>query len=475
MKQIRKNIGRLALMLCMLFALLTAYGAYSIITQGNRWFSSSANTYVRTHKKNVIAGDILDANGVLLATTAEGERVYAADQAVRKAVVHAVGDSASNVNNGAESFFSSYLYGFQQSFLERLSFAMKGENRRGDTVHLTIDSALSAYISSVFPEDKAGAVVVMNYKTGKILSSQSFPDFDPMHITAQVKSNPKKPFYNRAIQGLYAPGSTFKIVTTASALQNMPDAATRAFQCTGQLLLGERLITDAGTDLAAGKITQHGQLTLLRAFQVSCNNTFANLALTIGDENLKKTAEAFGFNDNFLFRDLVVENSSYPEENRNEGEIAWTGAGQSALTASPLHMCTITSAIANDGVMMEPRLLEKVTAANGTVRAEFASRIYKKPLTQAHAATIKEYMRAVVTGGTGTAAGISGVRVCGKTGSAEMDTQENTNAWFVGFLDEAEAPYALAIVVEDAGGGGSVAAPIAQKIFSWLLQNDPVN
>lgn len=458
-------------MLCMLFVLLTAYGAYSIITQGNRWFSSSANTFVRSRKKNVIAGDILDVNGVLLATTAEGQRVYAADQAVREAVVHMVGDSASNVNNGAESFFSSYLYGFQQSFLERLSFAVKGQPRTGDTVQLTLDSRLSAYVDSIFPEGKTGAVVVMNYKTGKILTSQSFPNFDPMNISVAVKRDPQKPFFNRAIQGLYAPGSTYKIVTTAAALQNMPDATARAFQCTGQLLLGERLITDAGTDLAAGKITQHGQLTLLRAFQVSCNNTFAGLALSIGDENLKKTSEAFGFNDNFLFRDLVVENSSYPTENRNDGEIAWTGAGQSALTASPMHMCMITSAIANDGVMMEPRLLEKVTAANGTVRAEFASRIYQKPLTAAHAAQIKEYMRAVVTGGTGTAAGIGGVRVCGKTGSAEMDTQENTNAWFVGFLDEEKSPYALAIVVEDAGGGGSVAAPIAKQIFSWLLNN----
>ncbi|MBE5783682.1 MAG: penicillin-binding protein 2 [Clostridiales bacterium] len=475
MKQIRKNIGRLALMLCMLFVLLAAYGAYSIITQGNRWFSSSANTYVRSKKKNVIAGDILDANGVLLATTAEGERVYAENEAVRKAAVHMVGDSASNVNNGAESFFSSYLYGFQQSFLERLSFAVKGQPRMGDTVQLTLDSRLAAYVASIFPQGKTGAVVVVNYETGKLLTSQSFPNFDPMNITVEVKRDSQKPFFNRATQGLYAPGSTFKIVTAASALQNMQDATARAFQCTGQLQLGERLITDAGTDLTAGKITQHGQLTLLRAFQVSCNNTFANLALTIGDENLKKTSESFGFNDNFLFRDLVVENSSYPTENRNDGEIAWTGAGQSALTASPLHMCMITAAVANDGVMMEPRILEKVTAANGTVRTEFVPRIYKKPLTQAHAELLTEYMRAVVTGGTGTAAGISGVKVCGKTGSAEIDTQENTNAWFVGFLDEGDSPYALAIVVEDAGGGGSVAAPIAQKIFSWLLQNNPVN
>lgn len=471
MKQLQKNIRRIAAFLCALFVLLAGYGAYSITTYGNRWFASNANTYVRSRKKNVIAGDILDRNNVLLATTVDGRRTYHADEATRRAVVHVVGDSASNVNNGVESFMASYLYGFNMSFWERLSCAIRGEARRGDSVQLTIDSHLAAYIASIFPAGKAGAVVVMNYETGEVLSEQSFPNFDPQNITAQVKNDAKKPFYNRAIQGLYAPGSTFKIVTTASALENLQDAVTRAFQCTGQMQAGNQIVTDAGTDLSAGKITQHGQLTLLRAFQVSCNNTFARLALELGDQKLKKTAESFGFNDNFLFRDLVVENSAYPEENRTEKEIAWTGAGQSALTATPLHMCMIAAAVANDGVMMEPRMLVSATARNGTLRQDFESRVYRKPLTEAQAGLLQEYMRAVVTGGTGTAAGIPGVKVCGKTGSAEVDTQEETNAWFIGFLNEDEAPYAISIVVEEGGGGGSVAAPLARKIFSWLLEN----
>lgn len=475
MKQLRRNIRRIAALLCALFILLAAYGAYSVTTYGNRWFASSANTFVRTRKKNVIAGDILDRNGVVLATTSDGNRVYQAELTARQATVHVIGDSGSNVNNGVESFLATYLYGFNMSFLERLSCALRGETRRGDNVRLTIDSHLATYIASIFPAGKCGAVVVMNYQTGEVLSQQSFPNFDPQNITAAVKRNPDKPFFNRAVQGLYTPGSTFKIVTAASALENLPAITTRAFQCTGQLQLGDRLITDAGTDIATGKITQHGQLNLLRAFQVSCNNTFAQLALELGDTKLRKTAESFGFNDNFLFRDLVVENSSYPTANRNEGEIAWTGAGQSALTASPLHMCMIASSVANEGVMMEPRLLIAATTQNGALRAEFSPREYRKPLTAEQAALLKEYMRAVITGGTGTAAGISGVKVCGKTGSAEMDTQENTNAWFVGFLDEADTPYALSIVVEDAGGGGSVAAPLARKIFAWLLENEKEN
>ena len=474
MKQVRKNIRRIAFAMCALFVLLAVYGAYSISTYGNRWFSSSANTFARTQKKNVTAGDIVDRRGVVLASTQNGARVYQANEAARKATVHVVGDSGANVNNSAESFFSTYLYGFNMSFLEQLSYAIRGEKKQGDQVQLTIDSRLCTYIASIFPSDKAGAVVVTNYRTGEILSEQSFPTFDPQNITASVRSNPQKPFFNRAIQGLYTPGSTFKIVTCASALQNIPNAASATFQCTGNMQLGTRTITDAGTDLAAGKLVQHGELNLKRAFMVSCNNTFAQIALQLGDQKLRKTAEEFGFNDNFLFSDVVVENSSYPTENRTEGELAWTGAGQSALTASPLHMCMIAGAIANDGVMMEPRLLLSATAQNGTQRASFSPKVYRKPLQPEQAQTIKEYMRAVVTGGTGTAANISGLKVCGKTGSAELDTQEQTNAWFAGFLDEQDAPYAVSIVVENAGGGGSIAAPIARKIFTWLRNEFPV-
>ena len=471
MKQLRKNILRVAMCLCALFVLLAGYGAYSIATQGGRWFASGANTFARTQKKNVIPGDVYDRNGVTLATVSDGKRVYQANETARRAVVHLLGDTANNVNNGVESFMARYLYGFEMGFTERLAAALRGEKRRGDNVTLTVDSALASYVASQFPAGKAGAVVVMNYRTGEVLTQQSFPNFDPQAVTQAVKDDAQKPFYNRAVQGLYAPGSTFKIITAVSALENLSQAQTRAFQCTGQLQLGNRLITDAGTNLAEGKITQHRQLTLLRAFQVSCNNTFAQIALELGDEKLKKTAEAFGFNDNFLFRDLVVENSSYPTENRSDGEIAWTGAGQSALTATPLHMCMAAAAVANDGVMMEPRMLKAAVAQNGKVRARFAPKAYRTAMTAEQAQTIREYMRAAVTGGTGRAAGVSGVKVCGKTGSAEVDTQVETNAWFVGFLDEADAPYALAIVVENAGGGGSVAAPLAQKVFTWLLDN----
>lgn len=477
MKQIRKNARRALFCLCGLFILLVAYGAFSIATSGSRWFSSSLNSFVRQKRSDVIAGDILDRNGEVLATTRQtaenGEiksvRAYHSDEKVRTAAVHLTGDRGGNVTKSMDRVLGAYLYGFNMSLWERLSCAFSGAPRKGDTVKLTVDSRLTAYAASLFPADKAGAVVVMNYRTGEVLTEQSFPNFDP-EKTGVVNGSMKR-FTNRAIDGLKAPGSTFKIVTAASAVENLPDYAIRAFHCDGVIELGERRVTDAGTRLEENIITKHGDLNLLRAFQVSCNNTFATVALTLGDATLRRTAEDFGFNDNFLFRDLIVENSSYPTSNRTDGEIAWTGAGQSALLVSPLHMCMIASSVANQGVMMEPRLLLSAVSQQGVKRTDFSTRVYRRALTEAQAAVLKDYMRAVVTGGTGTAAAVKGKKVCGKTGSAELDRQENTNAWFVGFLDEPDCPYALAVVVENAGGGGSVAAPIARQLFQWLLDN----
>jgi len=169
----------------------------------------------------------------------------------------------------------------------------------------------------------------------------------------------------------------------------------------------------------------------------------------------------------------VVENSSYPIANRNNWNIAWTGAGQSALTATPLHMCLIACAVANDGVMMEPRLVKTVIAANGTERLGFTAKTYRTAIRDTSIVDeIKDYMKAVVNekNGTGRAASLSGHTVYGKTGSAEVDGQENTNAWFVGFLGDDDAPYAVAIVLENVGGGGAYAAPLAQKIFRYLVK-----
>ncbi len=474
MKQQRLKFKLLALILFGMFALLALYGGYSIMTYGNRWFSSSKNPRVRSQKANVTAGNVLDTNGIILATTVDGERVYQADEASRRAVVHLLGDSQGQVSNGVETFQTSYLYGFQTSLPELALSLFRGDARRGDDVTLTVDSKLCTAIAASFADhektaDKKGAAVVMNYKTGAVLAMISLPNFDPLNITAETIADAGQPFWNRATQSVYPPGSTFKIVTATSALENITDIRTVSIPCTGELIVDGQIIPDYGNAV-------HGNLTLKRAFTLSCNNAFAQIALNLGDTKLRRTAESFGFNDNFLFRDLVVENSNYPTTNRSSFELAWSGAGQSAITASPMHMCMVASAIANGGVMMEPRLLQDVTSASGVNRLKFSSSIYRTALSADLAEELKSYMAAVVQSGTGKRAAVSGLTICGKTGSAESSDNGRavTHGWFVGFIDDEALPYAVAVLVEDVNdgdGGGSTAAPIAGDIFQYIEEN----
>ncbi len=475
MKRQRKTIKMLALFMFLLFFILAVYGGYSVVTYGNRWFSSSRNPRLREQKENVIAGDIYDRNGVLLATTDElGNRVYQEDRTSREAVVHVLGDAGGNVANGVESFQTAYLYGFRSTFGELLREIFTGDERRGDDVYLTLDSKLCTEILKAFQSSSAtrnhnGAAVVMNYLTGEILAELSLPTFDPQAISASVPNNADQVFWNRATQSVYPPGSTFKIITAASALVNLPGIEEEKLECSGRLLVENYSIRDFGG-------AAHGVLSLKQAFGVSCNNIYAQVAIRLTDAKLRKTAESFGFNDNFLFRDLVVENSQYPvQASRTDYEVGASGFGQSSLAASPLHMCMIAAAVAADGTAQEPILLRQVISPTGAERMYWSPRVYRKCMEKSVAEKLQDYMRYAVTSGTGSRAGTGDLQICGKTGTAEstLRGQPVNYGWFVGYIDDEYLPFAVSILVEDiadGSGGGSTAAPIARAVFQYLLR-----
>lgn len=465
MKQQRMNFRLLTLLLLSMFALLAVYGGYSVIMYGSRWVAHRGNT--RQLNDAALRGDVLDRNGVVIAaTTADGKRAYQSDEASRRAVVHLLGDEKKNVANGVESFKASYLLGFESTFAERLVQMLNGQERKGDSLTLTVDSRLCTSIMKAFPNGSAGAAVVMNYKTGEVLGMVSLPTFDPNNVEAVSEDDPNTPFWNRVTQAKYPPGSTFKIITMASALMNIPDISGRTFVCTGQLPVLNGVITDFGDAV-------HNVKTLTQAFAVSCNNIFASIALELDDDRLRKTAEAFGFNDNFLFKDLVVENSVYPTTGRDKLQIAWSGAGQGNVETTPLHMCMVAAAIANDGVMMEPGLIKAVVNENGVSRKDYAPKVYRRAIPEDIAQFIKSAMRTVTTSGTGVNAQVGGLKVCGKTGSAEtkIDQVDVVHGWYVGFLDEPDLPYAVSVIVERGESGSGSAAPIAKQIFQYLKNN----
>ncbi|MDO5022922.1 MAG: penicillin-binding transpeptidase domain-containing protein, partial [Eubacteriales bacterium] len=339
MKRLRRHLKTVSIATVIMLFSLVLFGAYNVATQGNRWFSSSANTYLRQLKADAIPGNVYDRSGnILCSSDVNGRRLYHPDEQVRRAMVHVLGDRQNNVGYGVESFMANELYGFGTSPFIRLAASIKGEKLRGNDLLLTVDVGLSSYISGVFPKGKKGACVVMNYKTGEVISLLSFPNFDPDNITEETKRDIRQPFWNNATRWVSAPGSTYKIISLAAALQNISGVQSEKQYCNGiiEFPSGRHSLVDAGS-------AKHGEVSLKDAFSKSCNITFGSLALKMGDEALKNTAAQFGVGDYFLFKDFVVENSIYPTKNRSASEIAWTGVGQSALQISPLHMCMVAS------------------------------------------------------------------------------------------------------------------------------------
>ncbi|MEL7608225.1 MAG: penicillin-binding transpeptidase domain-containing protein [Bacillota bacterium] len=517
----KRHIRKMLILFCVLFALLAVYLISAISAYGTRWFVNPYNSRIQAQKGSVYAGRIMDRNGIVLAQTDDdGNRVYASDRSVRRATSHVVGDNYGQTF-GAETFYANYLLGFDQNVFERLAQAFSGEQRYGSSVALTVDAQLCDYAYDVM-DDYRGAIVVMNYKTGEILASVSQPTFDPKEMKSYLDGDTDfadSAMVNRVTMGRYTPGSTFKIVTLIAALRYIPDIQTRTFECGGPLVFdsktGEYLpdvkITaqedQAAREAAAnatptpettptaspeGDMTDvgatpgivekysvvrdyqseyHGELTLLEAFEKSCNTTFARVAMEVGASRLKRVARELGVGEEFLFEDMVTY-ASYFEEADTDLDLAWSGVGQYKDLLTPLNLCMITSAIANDGVMMEPKLLRMVISTGNLATKTLAVKQHSNPLKAYEAQIVQDYMVGVVKKGTGTKAGISGYTVGGKTGTAEIsgDKSVKTHAWFTGFVLDDDHPLAITVVLEKAGSGGNVAAPIAGKILKRALK-----
>jgi peptidoglycan glycosyltransferase len=464
-KELRRNMRIIGTLVILAFVVLCAGYALTVYTQGSTWASTAYNT--RASASNALRGDITDRDGVVLATTDEsGERVYLADAQARRALSQTVGDVRGMSGTGVETYHSSTLMDISTSLVGRLSELVSGERHVGSSIQLTIDAELQAYVSSIFPEGYKGAVCIVNYRTGEILAMVSKPDYDPEDILdRQASADVEDTAYlNRCLQGLYTPGSVFKIVTLASALSNDPSVVYQTFKCAGVWEFGNSKVNCAGN-------TAHGTVDLETAFAKSCNVTFGKLAYQLGGDRLRATAEEFGFNVNFKLGDVILYNAQFPTSMATDADLVWAGVGQGTVLVTPLHMAMIAACVANGGVMMKPYLIRQVVSSSGAADAGEAE-AYRRVMAPEVAGTIAAYMREAVTSGTATKAAISGYTVCGKTGSAETsdDKTIETNAWYVGFVYDDQHPYAISVVIEEAGAGGTQAAPIAAKALKKALE-----
>jgi peptidoglycan glycosyltransferase len=467
MKQMRRAIRAIATLLIVSFLGLGGWLGYTVYSQGSRWTTSQLNSRLGVAKKTNAMGDITDRSGMVLATTgSDRTRKYNDNKTIRRAVSQTVGDAMGMSGTGVETFHAGTLLGLSGSIIDRTWQVLNGTQARGDDIRLTIDAELCAYASSQFPQKRQGAIVVLNYKTGEVLAMVSKPDYDPAALSTRQSGADEQGsgYLNRVLQGQYSPGSTFKIVTLAAALEHIPSAVNREYVCEGAREFGSGRVTCYG-----GAV--HGKMTLAQAFTKSCNITFASLAAELGDSALVATAKRLGFNVNFSFRDLVLYESSIPDVISDASELAWTGVGQGKVLVTPMHMALIASAVANEGVMPAPQLIKQVTGIGGLPRLRTASGSYGRVMSADIASFVGRYMQRVVAEGTGSKASIKGYTVCGKTGSAETSDDKSVpaDAWFVGYIDDDSHPYAIAVIVEKGGSGGETAAPLAAKVLKKAI------
>ncbi len=266
--------------------------------------------------------------------------------------------------------------------------------------------------------------------------------------------------YNRASQGLYAPGSTFKIITLLEYMRENKDYEDFTFNCQGGLTQGDYTISCYGK-------TVHGEEDLREAFAKSCNGAFASIGLSLDSEAFKTTCEGLLFNTDLPVAIPSSKSSFAMESGAEDPEQMMTAIGQGKTMVSPLHMAMIVSSIANKGVLMRPYFLDCVESYTGGRVKTYRPSVYKNLMTEEEAGALKTYMEEVVVSGTGRGLNDLGFPVAGKTGTAEYSSDKTkSHAWFAGFSDTGEKDIALCVVVEEMGSSSEYSVPIARKIFA---------
>jgi len=408
-------------------------------------------------------GEIISSDDVTLAYTTTDDdgnqtRVYPYAQQF----AHVVGYSVCGMS-GLEDYANYYLINSNASLSTKAKYKDEGQKFPGDNVYTTINASLQrlCYYSL---GDYNGAVIVTNPKTGEILAMVSKPDFDPNTVADDWSSlstdDDNAPLVNRATQGLYPPGSTFKIMTSLEYIRENPDDyADYSYKCTGS-------ITVDGSTIKCYHGQVHGVQNFFESFANSCNSSFANIGLSLNQTSFADTLSQLLFNQSLPVDFEYKKSSATASDNLSTEDKMQLSIGQGSTTMTPLHLNMITMAIANDGVLMTPYLLDRVESVDGKVILSNEESEYGSIMTSDEAATLTEMMREVVESGTATGLNTDSYVAVGKTGSAEFeDSSSNSHAWFTGFAPADDPEICVTIIMEEAGSGGHMAVPVAKRIF----------
>lgn len=478
----KDNVLKLAGLFLFCFLLLIFYLGYINVGLGPALAVDPHNRRLAIAEESIQRGTIYDRHGVVLAKTIEENgkkrRVYPQGAATAQVVGFV---SARYGRAGLESAWDRYLLGLtgERQVLAGIARSL-GRPWTGDTVVTTLDARLQKKALALLA-GRRGAVVALVPESGELLVLASSPAYDPNgldEVGGQTEdgkpltryqlyqNDAEAPLYNRATLGAYPPGSTFKLVTAAGVLTFFPEMASRVFSCSGSLEVDGFVLKDTAA---------HGEVDFLHALAVSCNVTFARLGLQLGPERLVQAARSFGFTENPWrdgdFRGVPYFSGSFPALSRmNKPQLASVAIGQGELLVSPLQMALVAAAVANDGILRRPLLVKEIRRPDGEVW-KTTPHTWKTAVTPAVARILQAGMKMVVAEGTGQAARVPGVTVAGKTGSAQ-NPHGAPHAWFVGFAPADHPRLALAVIVENAGSGGTVAAPIARALIQEFLANN---
>jgi peptidoglycan glycosyltransferase len=451
-----------------LFVVLTINVAYIVLIQGPELSTHQGNTRALEAENGIKRGRIVTADGKVLAESKLVKGSYQRFYPLGSLAAQTVGYSSLRYNkSGLEKSYNEYLLGKEQvGFVEDLVRKFKRPDKRGNTITVTIDSRLQTVAEQGLAGRK-GAAVAIDPQTGAVLAIASSPGFDPNLIDKNwqaISSGPDAPLVNRATEGAYPPGSTFKIITSAAALEE-------GLYGPNDILNGNDSFEVMGTTVRNLDGKSYGDITFTDALKYSVNTVFAQIGLKLGANRLFQYASLFGFNEDISF-DIPVKRSRIKRAGAmDEVDVAWTAIGQAKTVATAFEMALATGVIANEGIMMQPYLVSEITDPNGQVLVTTAPKPIDQVLKPATATTLTNMMVAVTDEGYGEVAQIPGIRVASKTGTAETGIQGETHGWFVAFAPADNSGIAIAVIVEKGGTGGGSAGPIVKAMLNEFLKN----
>lgn len=492
MNDFKDSVKKVMFIFLFFFVALISYIAYFQTFKAPDIASDSNNKRLWAKRNEVLRGTIYDRNGNALTKSEKKDTLTQTREYIYGDLyVHALGYvnpkyQLTGLEESYDSELSSYsivgtgLRSFLKDFnVDSLKAAFKDrgkeENKVGNGLMTTLDPEIQKAAYDAIGNNR-GAAVVLDPKTGEVLAMVSKPTYNPNNLEAEMQrantdSNANSPLLNRAVSGQYPPGSTFKTITTASALENMPSVTTRTFQDNGKIDFG------GGQSLSNSQGAVNGNIDLKQAFQVSSNVVYGTLAQELGNDKLKGTAENFGFNKTIPSEGFTISKSKFPTLEKYEaGMIAQSGIGQSSITSTPMQMALVASTIANNGVMMQPKLVNEIIDVNKNTVKKIQSKKYSQVLPSKDAGTIKDYMVNLIDSNTsrGRMSYFKGMNVAGKTGTADTLGPDGKfqvpHSWFIGFAPANDPKVAVAVIIENGGYGADVAAPVVGSIMRAALK-----